>query len=104
MSREMVAPLRKVLSPDLADRFERSLPDLAAKCSQSRNPDRRTDDNDPVLLVAHGDFWSNNILLKYDKAVSGGVVDIRFIDMQECMISRPTTDLECLISKLLKSK
>ena len=47
-------------------------------------------------MIAHGDFWSNNILFKYDDNRS--ISAMKVIDFQECMLSRPTTDLACLIS------
>ena len=48
------------------------------------------------MTLVHGDFWSNNLMLKLGRDLS--VADMSIIDFQECMISRPTVDLGCFFS------
>lgn len=46
---------------------------------------------EPYAILIHGDFWTNNMLFKYDQ--EGKPCDIRFIDFQVCRYASPVIDL-----------
>ncbi|EDV91301.1 uncharacterized protein LOC6568323 [Drosophila grimshawi] len=47
---------------------------------------------DSVNVLAHGDVWTNNVMVKYD-AVTGRPVDVLLIDFQYSFWGSPTIDL-----------
>ena len=72
----MMPTLRQVIDDqDLLDRFEQSFEFLHLTCGASRDPKDYA-----FCLVAHGDVWSNNVLVKLDE--NGRIADIKFIDFQ----------------------
>ncbi|KAG0702592.1 hypothetical protein GWK47_025077 [Chionoecetes opilio] len=50
---------------------------------------------EPVVCLCHGDFWTNNIMFKYDEG--GAVKDFAMIDWGAAAWRSPVTDLQYLI-------
>lgn len=47
---------------------------------------------EPLAVIAHGDFCRNNLLFKYDDK-TGKPIDVRLIDLQNAKYCSPTVDL-----------
>ncbi|XP_055643723.1 uncharacterized protein LOC129779952 isoform X2 [Toxorhynchites rutilus septentrionalis] len=43
-----------------------------------------------LAVLNHGDFWTNNIMFKYNNS---DLVDVLFIDFQNCVVGSPIVDL-----------
>ncbi len=93
MTRDMLPTLRANMADQgVVDRFEESLPTLAERCGRGRDPSGHQ-----FVLIAHGDLWSNNVLFRMGDEEDGVPEALKIIDFQECMLSRPTSDLCCLL-------
>ena len=66
--------------------FEERLHSLVA---EARAPGK-----DNFLTVAHGDMWNNNIMFRHQ---DGRVAEVKLVDLQCPMVSRPTIDLAHMI-------
>ncbi|KAE8748954.1 EcKinase 7 [Frankliniella occidentalis] len=51
---------------------------------------------EPLAVIAHGDFNRNNMMFKYDEA-TGRPVDVRFFDLQTCRYCSPAVDLSVFL-------
>ena len=78
------------VAADIISRFRAFIPNASQRCSPSRNPD-----GGKLLVIGHGDLWSPNLMFR--RAESDGDLELRMIDFQECMLTRPNADLACLV-------
>ena len=49
-------------------------------------------------VIVRSDCWSNNFMFKYDAADDQKITDVRFVDLQVCMRTRPSHDVAVLFS------
>ena len=71
-------------SPQI-DRYLAFVPNASKLCGDSRVPDGAK-----FLVIGHGDYWSQNIMYRRD---ANGELQLVIIDFQECMYTKPSTDL-----------
>lgn len=86
----MIDVIMKALASEdkhYSERYQRFADDLTQHLVEATDGSAA----EPYAVVNHGDFWTNNLLFKYDQ--KGNPYDLRFLDLQICRYASPVLDV-----------